>query len=202
MMGRVLRTLTSASLISGLAALTLGVGAASAHITVWPQQSTAGASERYTVRVPTEKAVPTVKVRLEFPPEVTVSRFAPALGWQREVERDGTGRIAAVTWSGGSIAPDEFAEFTFLARNPQQAGKIAWKAYQTYQGGETMAWNGPENSEQPAAVVSIVPPGEGAPEALASSSGGMAWPLWLSSVAIVLSLTALVLSVVNLRRSP
>ncbi|MSO83964.1 MAG: hypothetical protein EXQ53_11840, partial [Acidobacteria bacterium] len=46
---------------------------AGAHVTVWPQQSQAGAGERYTVRVPTEGQIPTTSVELEIPADVAVT---------------------------------------------------------------------------------------------------------------------------------
>ena len=49
---------------------------ASAHVTVWPQQSQAGGSERYTVRVPTEGQVATTSVELEAPDGVTIETHA------------------------------------------------------------------------------------------------------------------------------
>ena len=66
-----------------LAGLVLGIGVSQAHVTVWPRESTAGGSELYSVRVPTEKPVNTVRVKLEFPDNVVVSRFVPSPGWQR-----------------------------------------------------------------------------------------------------------------------
>lgn len=143
------------SIIAALAAVVVSAGGASAHVTVEPRSSTARASERYTVRAPTEKAVPTVKIRVEFPTGVTVSRFLPKAGWKRDTEKDGTGRLVAVTWSGGQIAPEEFEEFVFIGRNPAEAGSISWKAYQTYQDGETVEWIGPDGSDRPASITTL-----------------------------------------------
>lgn len=95
----------------------IGVQKSSAHVTVVPNQSLANAYELYTVRVPTEKPTPTVTVKVTFPEDVTVSRFAPAPGWKRDVEKDAAGRIASVTWSGESIALDELGVFMFQGKN-------------------------------------------------------------------------------------
>jgi uncharacterized protein YcnI len=135
-----------------LATVLVIAGVANAHVTVWPRESVAGTSDLYTARVPTEKDVPTVQVRVEFPPEVTVSRFVPNHGWDRQVEKDSAGRIAAVTWSGGRIAPDELGLFTFSGRNASIPGEIAWKAYQTYADGSVVEWSGPSGSEHPASA--------------------------------------------------
>lgn len=216
------------ALASALLALLLAAGVASAHVTVEPREGTARGFQRYTVRVPTERDVPTISVRLEFPEGVTVSSFQPKPGWQREVERDAQQRIVAVTWSGGRIGPGEFDEFGFIARNPAEAGQIAWKAYQTYEGGELVEWTGPAGSEHPASVTTIraaateatggtvEAPGQAAAPAqtqsavsagqpaAAPASAGSDLSLFLALGAAVLALLALVLAVAGLarRRAP
>ena len=67
---------------------------AHAHVTVWPMESRAGASERYTVRVPTEGNVPTTSIELEVPAGVVVSGVLVGAGYSYELQRDG-GRIPA-----------------------------------------------------------------------------------------------------------
>ncbi len=137
------------------------VAVAAAHVTVNPTEVRPNSFESFTVRVPTEKDEPTVKVRIEFPAALTVSRFQPKPGWKRDVEKDNTGRVAAATWSGGQVGPDEYEEFVFLARTPKEPGRLVFKAFQTYQSGETVAWVGAEGSEEPAPVVEVKPGPEG-----------------------------------------
>ena len=91
---------------------------------------------------------------MEFPNGMTVSRFQPKPGWQREIERDASGRITAVVWSGGKIEPAEYEDFFFIARTPQETGKLAFKAYQSYEGGETVEWvNDAEPRPAPAVTI-------------------------------------------------
>ena len=45
---------------------------ASAHVSVWPRESRAGVSEKYTVRVPTEGKVATTKAELRVPEGVAI----------------------------------------------------------------------------------------------------------------------------------
>lgn len=145
-------------LVALLVALLLslaGLQAAIAHVGVNPNQVAANTFTTFTIRVPTEKDEPTVKVRIEFPADLVVSRFQPKAGWQREIETDARGRIAAAIWSGGQIGPNEYEEFTFLARTPDEPGRLSFPAYQTYQGGETVAWIEGEEGEYPAPVVEI-----------------------------------------------
>jgi uncharacterized protein YcnI len=129
-----------------------------------------GSFDTFTVRVPTEKDEPTVKVRIEFPAGLLVSRFQPKPGWKRDVEKDPTGRIVAVTWSGGQIAPDEYEDFAFLARAPNQPGILTFKAFQTYQSGDTVNWVEAEDGENPAPVVQVTNnPAPGATQQLVES---------------------------------
>lgn len=144
-----------AALVLALVALVLGTGSVAAHVGVTPREARPGASEAFTVRVPTERDEPTVRVRVEFPSGLVVSRFQPKPGWQRELERDAAGRITAVTWSGGRIDPAEYEDFAFIARTPAGAGKLSFLAFQAYAGGETVEWTEGEGAPRPAAIVEI-----------------------------------------------
>ena len=126
---------------------------AGAHVTVWPQQSQAGAGERYTVRVPTEGQVATTSVELEVPADVTVTAVLVGGGYSYDVRREGN-RIVAITWK-LEIKPEETGEFVFFARNPK-AEQIAWKARQRFADGTSADWVGVEGDRRPAAVTRLV----------------------------------------------
>jgi uncharacterized protein YcnI len=128
--------------------------AAFAHVTVWPQRSRAGMAERYTVRVPTERNVPTVSVELEVPTTVTVTGVLAPAGFTYETQREGN-RIASITWT-QEIKPGEVGEFVFFARNPS-ASLIVWKAHQRYADGQVEDWVGPAGDRRPAPTVSLTP---------------------------------------------
>ena len=130
------------------------VPAAQAHVTVWPQQSQAGGSERYTVRVPTEGQVATTSVELEIPADVTVSAVLVGGAFTYDVRREAN-RVVAVTWK-LEIKPAETAEFVFFARNPN-AKQITWKAHQRFADGTSADWVGVEGDRRPAAVTTLVP---------------------------------------------
>ena len=120
-----------------------------AHVTVRPQQSQVGATERYTVRVPTEGQVSTTSVELEIPAGVLVTEVVAGAGFTYEVRREGD-RIAAITWK-QDIKPKDVAEFVFVARNPK-AAQIMWKARQRFTDGTSADWVGVEGDRRPAAV--------------------------------------------------
>lgn len=126
-----------------------------AHVTVRPQESTAGANERYTLRVPTERNTPTVRIEVEFPSEAEVSSFDAKPGWIIEYKKDAPGKIVGATLSGSTIPPREVAEFSFASRNPRQETKLVWKVIQIYEDGSRSEWTGPAGSRSPAPVTTL-----------------------------------------------
>jgi LPXTG-motif cell wall-anchored protein len=135
-------------------------GTAWAHVVVSPEEVPAGEFETLTVSVPTEKEIPTTKVRVEVPEDFTVVGVQPVPGWKYEFEEDG-GVITAITWSGGEIKPREFQQFLVSAKAPDDPGEYPWRAFQTYQDGSVVKWTGPPDSEEPASVVRVVSGGAG-----------------------------------------
>ncbi len=102
---------------------------ASAHVTVVPEESRPGAAERYSVRVPSEKSIPTARVEVQFPEGLQVTELEAVPGWRITIQRDRDGRTLGV-WQGGAIPPGQFVEFGVLARNPAAPGELAWKTIQ------------------------------------------------------------------------
>jgi uncharacterized protein YcnI len=117
-----------------------------------PRESTAGATERYTVRVPTEGQVTTTSVELEVPPGVTIIEVVAGSGFTFDTRREGE-RIVAITWK-QDIPPGARSEFVFLARNPA-SGQIAWKARQRFADGTSADWVGVEGDRRPASVTRL-----------------------------------------------
>ncbi|QWU18365.1 DUF1775 domain-containing protein [Paenibacillus sophorae] len=134
-----------------LGALLLFAATASAHVTIAPAQSAAGAWETYTLKVPSEKDSPTVELDLRIPEGAQFMQYEPVSGW--DVTVDGN----KVTWkaTGAGIEPGQFQRFTFTVKNPAAPGDIAWNAYQHYSDGTLVQWSGEEGSETPHAVTSI-----------------------------------------------
>ena len=125
------------------------------HVTIWPRESTAGATEKYVVRVPTEGKVATTGAELEVPDGVTVETLAMPAGWKYEVKRQGE-RIVAIAWH-VDIKPGEFAEFAFVARNPRDRSQIVWTLRQRFADGTVNDWtNGPAGT-RPTAVTKLTP---------------------------------------------
>ena len=125
-----------------------------AHVTIAPAASQSDGHERYTVRVPTERNVPTTSIELLVPDGVTVTGLLAPAGFTYEVKKAGD-RIVAITWR-QEINPGEFGEFVFQARNPKGA-QIVWPVRQHYADGTTIDWSGPAGSKTPAPVTTLKP---------------------------------------------
>jgi len=166
----------------------LAPSVASAHAVVFPRRSTQGAYEKYVLRVPNEKGVPTTRVEIRFPASVRVVSFGDVAGWQLQEIRDSANAIVGAVWT-GSLPPERFVEFPFVAVNPKEDAQLVWPAYQTYSSNERVEWTGPADSERPASSTTI--------EASAGSGYGKL-SIYLSGLAVLMSLMGLGLA---LRRS-
>lgn len=174
-------------------------GSASAHVTVQPKEASQGAYEVFTVRVPTEKEVPTVKVEVKIPAEVTISRFEPKPDWTYEITRDATDKITSVVWTaaGSGLASTEFGEFKMSGKVADDAELISWKAYQTYEDGSVVEWVGAESSDTPASVTTVKAKSEGT-EADSDNSAvtsPSSLSLLFSIAALILGLAAVLISI-------
>jgi uncharacterized protein YcnI len=158
-----------------------------AHAVVFPKASAPGAYERYVLRVPNERNIATTKVEMRFPTDVRVTSFSDVPGWQLEVLRDSASRIVGAVWT-GSLAPERFMEFPFVAVNPKTGTEVHWPAYQTYANGEKVEWTGAEGSKSPASVTTL--------SASASPSGSNGRTTFvMATLALAMSLVSLGLSI-------
>lgn len=143
------------------------------HVTVTPAQSAPAATQRYCVRVPGEKPVPTTRVEVQFPGGLQVTGVEAPQAWAATTQKDRDGRIVGAIWEGGRIVQKEYLEFGVLARNPDTAATLAWKAIQTYRDGSEVHWIGPPRAQFPAAVTAVSTGGTG-PGASGACTGGRA----------------------------
>lgn len=187
-----------------LAAIATCVGSASAHVEVLPRTATQNELTEFTIRVPTEREVPTTAVRIDLPAQVTLYRIAPApAGWTAREILSPDGRTTGITYRGGTIGPRNYLDFTVLAVS-LDAGATTWKARQTYADGTVKPWTGPpdapggESPETgptdpgPASAVEFVAAGStptaatAGPTATDESDAGV----WLGIIAIVVAAAA------------
>ncbi|MFD3838927.1 YcnI family protein [Streptomyces sp. NPDC058642] len=208
-------------------------GAASAHVTVHPESYARGATDgTLTFRVPDEEdSASTTEVQFFLPTDHPLLGVlvAPRDGWSAKVTDtrlktpvktdDGTitDAVSEITWTGGKIGAGQYEDFDVaFGQLPDDTGRLAFKALQTYSDGKTVRWieeaaQGDEEPENPAPVVKLT--AEGAEEggttvtttatsskAAADSSDSTARGLGVAGLTVgVLGLAAAVFAVVRTR---
>lgn len=155
-----------------------------AHAVVYPKTSRPGAYEKYVLRVPNERGVPTVRVELRFPEGLRVVSFGDVPGWKLQVLTDTAQRITGAVWT-GVLPKERFVEFPFVAVNPKDSTSLAWPTYQTYEGGESVEWTAPDTASKTPVSVTIVAPDVSKPIRVSRNS------LYISIFALLFALTAL-----------
>lgn len=182
--------------IPGVVIAILATGAATAHVDVLPAEAVVGEAHEFVIRVPTEReGIATTGVRVAFPKQVVVVRFAVAPGWTRRTVTASDGSIEGVVYQGGRVGRDEYAEFRLIA-TPVEAGTARWKVEQTYADGVVKPWTGPAEKEgEPVAESGPTDPGPSpsttfvatpSAAAAAGGSGDDSSPaaIWLGIIAI------------------
>lgn len=154
-----------------------------AHAVVFPKTSTPGAYEKYVLRVPNERDVPTLKVEIRFPEGLRVVSFGDVPGWKLQVLTDSIQRVTGAVWT-GVLPKERFVEFPFVAVNPKDSTTLSWPTYQTYEGGERIEWTGPDSSYTPVSST-LVSNSVAVPIKVSRTS------LYISLVALLFALTAL-----------
>ncbi|AWB43187.1 nuclear export factor gle1 [Paenibacillus sp. CAA11] len=141
------------------AGLMLFTGIASAHVTVKPAVSSPGAWETYTIKIPAEKDLPTVKIALKIPEQVELKQYQPVPDWKIDTTANNAGKLTTITWTatGKGIEAGQFMQFNFVAKNPDQASDIAWDAFQYYSDGSIVEWTGEEGADTPHSITKITP---------------------------------------------
>ncbi|MEW6581181.1 MAG: DUF1775 domain-containing protein [Actinomycetota bacterium] len=189
------------ALLAGLGVLAGVASPAAAHVDVLPVRVEQNRAQELTIRVPTERGIPTTAVTVAFPPQVSVFAFEPVPGWTRTVVRAGDGTVTGVRYTGGRIAAGEYQDFTVLATPFGAPGRTVWRVRQTYADGAVKPWTGPpeepgaESEESgptepgPAAAVEIVAAGAAGPAAAVTTGedDGSSAGIWLGVIAIAIA---------------
>lgn len=172
-----------ARLILGFAAL-LVPSVALAHAVVFPKTSSSGAYEKYVLRVPNERDVPTTRVEIHFPEGLRVVSFGDVADWKLQVLTDSAQRITGAVWT-GSLPKERFIEFPFVAVNPKDSARLTWPTIQTYSNGEVVNWTDPDSTAKTPVSSTIVAEVTPPPMKVSRSS------LYISLAALLFALTAL-----------
>jgi uncharacterized protein YcnI len=175
------RPVTRAVLVAS--AILVAPSLAFAHAVVFPKTSTPGAYEKYVLRVPNERDIPTHKVEIRFPEGLRVVSFGEVPGWKLQVLTDSVQNITGAVWT-GVLPKERFVEFPFFAVNPKDSTTLTWPTYQTYEGGERVEWTGPDSSYTPVSSTLVSNPAA-VPIQVSRTS------LYISLIALLFALTAL-----------
>jgi uncharacterized protein YcnI len=167
-----------------LLAIVVAPGIAFGHAVVFPKASAPGAYEKYVLRVPNERDVPTVKVELHFPAGLRVVSFGDVPGWKLQILTDSAQRITGAVWT-GVLPKERFVEFPFVAVNPKDSTSLTWPAYQTYQGGERVEWTSPDTASKTPVSATLIADTAPPPIKVSRTS------LYISIIALLFALTAL-----------
>jgi uncharacterized protein len=168
------RSIATAVVAAGALALP---AAASAHVTIQPQQAPAGASTVLAVRVPNERDdASTVKVDVRLPPGFVSASWEAVPGWTvRAVKQklstpirtdDGPidEQIGEIVWTASSkkagVQPGEYRDFPISVTIPGKAGQtLTFKALQTYSNGDVVRWIGAPGADEPAPQLQLTAAG-------------------------------------------
>lgn len=227
------RVLARASAIGVTAAagLVLFAVPAFAHITVTSSSAAPGSAAVLTFHVPDEEAkASTVQLDVLLPAGHPIAQLLvkPVPGWTVAVKTvtlakplvtdDGSfsQAVSEVIWSGGTIAPGQFQDFSMSADPlPQGAGQLVFKALQTYSNGDVVRWidipqAGQPEPDHPAPVLTLTAgpaPAPGAASsapstgaASSSSSGSSTLALGAGIGGLIFGLAGLAVAVLTWRR--
>ncbi len=140
--------------VSAVALLAVSAMASlSAHITVSPLQSKAGAVQKYELRVHNEAKVAVTSVDLDIPDGVTVTEIAkPATG--SYTTRKTGDRITVITWQ-VDLQPSKYAALPFTAKNPDGAAALRWSMHEHLADGSTIDWSDKPGSKEKGSVTTL-----------------------------------------------
>ncbi|MCU1430660.1 MAG: hypothetical protein JWL83_4660 [Actinomycetia bacterium] len=147
-------TALGAFAVMGALAVALA-GPASAHVTIEPPEAAKGSDAVLAFTVPNEMDnAATTQVVIAFPTDHPIADAftEPIPGWTAKVERakaakpiktdngDVTEYVSRITWSGGSIGPGQFQNFSVSVGLPTDTDSLVFKALQTYSNGQVVRW--------------------------------------------------------------
>ena len=226
-----LRRLALAVLAAVVAVVALGVGTASAHVSVSSTDAAAGGFGELTFRVPTESdTASTTSLRVQLPSDTPLAfvSIKPVPGWTATttttelsppVEAEGTTiseAVTEITWTadpGAGIGPGQYQSFSFSGGPLPDADSLVLPAIQGYDDGTEVAWIEPvvvgqAEPEHPAPTLSLTAdeaaPVAATPTAATDGSGDglAATALVVGTAGLLAGLAGVLLALANRRRGP
>jgi uncharacterized protein len=160
----------------GVLALALPA-AASAHVSLHPNEVPTGSFATLGIRVPNEmEKANTIKLAVQVPPGFLDISTEYMPGWTSKVltsklakpvqtdDGEVTEQVREIIWTGdgkqGLIPPGQFLNFPISTEIPGKAGEeLTFKVLQYYDNGEVVRWIGGPNSEEPAPKIDVTAEG-------------------------------------------
>lgn len=165
-------------LVAGLAALGFSLSAipASAHVTADPAVAQPGSYFRTALRVSHGcSGAPTTAISVAIPDGIYNAKAQAKPGWQARSDmrklaqpadlghgRKGDSVVGAITWSGGTLANDQFDEFGLVLKLPDAPGAQIVLPVTQHCGATEVRWDQiaaagkpPHDLERPAALIRI-----------------------------------------------
>jgi uncharacterized protein YcnI len=173
------RNIVKTTAVAAVTAAALAVpAAASAHVTLQPGEAASGSFSKLDVRVPNERDNKgTIKVDVRFPDGFYFLSYQKVPGWKTRVHKERLDQpvdlggfqvreqYTRVVWTArrpkrDRIAPGQFQDFPLSVRVPDGTvgSELVFRAFQTYQRGERVAWTGAPDSDAPAPRVTLLAP--------------------------------------------
>ena|SRR5690349_8068147 len=125
----------------------------SAHITVSPLQSKAGAVQKYELRIHNEAKVAATSVDLDIPDGVVVSDVAKTAAGTYKTKMAGD-RITTITWQ-VDVQPNKYVALPFTAKNPDGATELRWSMHEHLADGSVVDWSDKPGSKEKGSVTKL-----------------------------------------------
>jgi uncharacterized protein YcnI len=159
-----------------LTALLLAAAPVAAHTEWEPATAAPGSVITLSLFAEHERPDPTTQVELVFPQPITVVDLPAVAGWTATPTGGQVGGpVSGVTWTGSSA--DDLRLPITLGPLPDQAGRLQFKALQTYADGTVVRWiddwpDGAPEPDSPGPVLDLVAGGPGTIPATTAPAAG------------------------------
>jgi uncharacterized protein YcnI len=125
----------------------------SAHVMVSPPQSTAGALQKYELRVHNEAKAAATSIDLDIPDGVTVTEVAKLSAGTFTTKMRGN-RITVITWQ-IDVPPMKYVALPFTAKNPDGAAELRWTMHEHLAHGSVVDWSDKLGSKEKGSVTKL-----------------------------------------------
>ena len=125
----------------------------SAHVMVSPPQSTAGALQKYELRVHNEAKAAATAVDLVLLPAFVLTEVAKLPAGTVTTKMTGN-RITVITWQ-IDVPPTKYVALPFTAKNPDAAAELRWTMHEHLADGSVVDWSDKPGSKEKGSVTKL-----------------------------------------------